>query len=337
MRVVVLLGGDSGEREISLISGEYVAKALAENGHEVIRIDPAANEAEQEKLNAGLPEYIHLKFPVFSLKPAHPGTGFLKNILAIKGMKPDIVFNALHGTHGEDGVIQSMMEIAGIPFTGSDSVPSMLAMNKELSKLVFDEAGLPQPKAQLLRTRNATRKKIRKLPLPQVVKPSDQGSTLGLTIVEKPEDMDQAVDRAFDFGSKVIVEEYIPGRELTVGILGERMLPIVEIKPTHAIYDYECKYQSGMSSYECPARLDEELTRTIQTLALRAHSALGCQGYSRVDFRLSPENKPYILEVNTLPGMTGTSLLPKAANAAGINFNALIEMIIEFGLEKYRL
>ncbi|MBN2709939.1 MAG: D-alanine--D-alanine ligase [Calditrichaceae bacterium] len=334
MRVVVLLGGDSSEREVSLVTGTQVAEILKENGHDVIKIDPSATKNEQTELNGTDHHWLGIDYPEYDIQPLHRGTLYLKNILITKYLKPDIVFIALHGTKGEDGIVQSMLEAAEIPYTGSNSVSSMLAMQKDLSKIFFKLNNLPTPKAYILDRPDASRKKMKRLTFPQVVKPNDQGSTVGLSIVNNYDDLEKAIDTAFKYSSKVIIEEYIPGREITVGIVKSRTLPAIEIKPKHNFYDYECKYKTGMSEYEVPAKLDDELTQNLHNLAFKAHTALGCSGYSRVDFRVNEAGEPFILEINTLPGMTPTSLVPKAAKAAGINFNTLIEMIIEEALDK---
>ncbi len=337
MRIVVLMGGDSTERDVSLVTGAKVARALEENGHQVIKIDPVATKEEQTELNKSDRHWIGIAYPEMDMLPLHRGSMFLKNLLIIKRLKPDLVFNALHGGKGENGVVQGMLDAAEIPYTGSGRVASMLAMEKDMSKLYFKSAKLPTPKAIILERPDASRKKLKKVTFPQVVKPNNQGSTIGLKIVHNHEEMEEAIDNAFKLSPKVIIEEYIEGREITVGIIRNRTFPVVEIVPKHDIYDYECKYKKGMSRYEVPAKLDEETTRLVQKIALKAHTVLGCHGYSRVDFRLSKENEPYILEVNTLPGLTDTSLLPMACKEAGINYNAMIEMIVEEAINKPKL
>jgi len=337
MRVIVLMGGDSTEREISLATGENIAKALMENGHETIKIDLTADRNEQNRLNDSNSLVTGFEDPELSLGEMSGGTRFLKNMLLVKRLKPDIVFNALHGGKGENGIVQGLLDVVEVPYTGSGRISSMLAMEKDKSKIFFKKANLPVARSYVLASPDASRDLIKRLPYPQVVKPHDQGSTVGLRIVKDKNEMDEAIDEAFKYGSKVMVEEYIKGRELTVAIFKNKALPVIEIKPKHGIYDYECKYSSGMSDYDVPARIDEGLAVNLQKISWRAHLALGCEGYSRVDFRLSQANKPYILEVNTLPGMTDTSLVPKAAKEAGINFNSLIEGIIEEAVDRFRM
>lgn len=335
MRIALLMGGDSTEREVSLVSGEQVFNALQENGHEVIKIDPTATKSEQTALNQTDLQWIGIDYPDIETLPLHRGSLYAKNILIIKRLKVDVVFIALHGGKGENGVIQGMLDAAEIPYTGSGRIASMLAMEKDLSRLIFKSCRLPVPRGLVVDKKKYTPiENFRTIKLPVVVKPSNQGSTIGLHIVDKMDDLHRAIEDSFLYSNRTIIEEYIPGRELTVTILGEKAYPIVEIIPSHGLYDYECKYSSGMSQYVVPAELDQNLTKKIQGLALRAHQVLGCQGYSRVDMRLSPDNKPYLLEVNTLPGMTGTSLVPKAVKAVGIDFNQLIEMILNEALNR---
>jgi D-alanine-D-alanine ligase len=337
MRVVVLMGGDSTEREISLSTGENVTKALQENGHEVIKIDLTADRNGLNELNESKNMITGYEDPDLSRGEMDGGARFIKNILLIQRLKPDVVFIALHGGRGENGIVQGLLDVIDVPYTGSGRVASMLAMEKDKSKIFFKKANLPVARSYVLASQEAPREIIKKLPYPQVVKPNDQGSTVGLRIVRDAKEMDEAIEDAFRYSSKVMVEEFIDGREMTVAIFKNKSLPVIEIKPQHGIYDYECKYSSGMSDYDVPADIDEGLAITLQKIAWRAHLALGCEGYSRVDYRINKNNKAYILEVNTLPGMTDTSLVPKAAKEAGINFNSLIEGIIEVAVERFRM
>ena len=329
MKIIVLMGGDSTEREVSLVTGDQVAKALNENGHEVIKIDPSVGREEQTELNQTDKHWIGIDYPDFEVLPMHRGSLYLKNLLITKRLKPNLVFNALHGGKGENGIVQGMLDAAEIPYTGSGRLASTLAMEKDISKQFFKRANLPVAKGSVLNRPDASCKNLKNLKYPQVVKPNDQGSTIGLHIVNDAAQLEEAISDAFRYSNKVIVEDFIEGREITVSILKNRPLPILEIIPQHSLYDYECKYKDGMSDYKVPAELDNKLAQDILSLALKAHQILGCSGYSRVDFRLSKDNLPFILEVNTLPGMTGTSLVPKSAKAAGINFNTLVETIVE--------
>jgi D-alanine-D-alanine ligase len=248
------------------------------------------------------------------------------------------VFLALHGGAGENGTIQALFELAGKPYTGSGVLASALAMNKAMSKRMFEREGIPTPKWQLLDAQDSepTVDTTTLGGYPLVVKPNEEGSTVGLTIVTRPEDLPDALQVAFDYGREVLVEQYIPGRELTVAVLGNDALPIVEIKPRGGHYDYESKYTPGQSEYFCPADLPETLAGRIRELGVRAAKVLGCAGVARVDFRLSPAGMPYCLEVNTIPGMTPTSLVPMAAKAAGQSYDQLVARMIELALSDWR-
>ena len=329
MRIVVLMGGDSAERDVSLVSGDQVAKALIENGHEIIKIDPAATKNEQTELNQTDRHWIGIEYPDTTILPLHRGSLYTKNILIIKRLQVDAVFNALHGGKGENGIVQGMLDACEIPYTGSGRIGSMIAMEKDLTKYFFKTHHLPVPDGIVLKYNTKISELPEGLHFPLIVKPNDQGSTIGLHIVNKKDELDLALEDAYKFGSKLIIEEFIPGREITVAILDDRALPIVEITPKHGLYDYECKYTGGMSSYEVPAKIENALTKHIQEISLEAHRVLGCRGYSRVDLRLTEKGESSILEVNTNPGMTGTSLVPKSAKAAGISFNELLEKIIK--------
>ncbi|MBL7975917.1 MAG: D-alanine--D-alanine ligase, partial [Candidatus Kapabacteria bacterium] len=248
----------------------------------------------------------------------------------------DVVFSVLHGFAGEDGMMQALLEASGIKYTGSKVLASALAMDKVMSKIMLLAAGVPTPEWTTVRaTHEITDDLLKEIRadfrLGMVVKPNDQGSTVGMTIVKSGnlDDIENAIRLALQYSNVALIENYIEGRELTVAVLGSEALPIVEIIPDGGFYDYAHKYTKGMSEYMCPAEMDEEVAAFVQQLAVTSHKVLGCSGYSRVDFRLDEENHPWCLEVNTLPGMTATSLVPKAAAAAGIEFADLCERIIE--------
>jgi D-alanine-D-alanine ligase len=284
-RIAVLMGGPSAEREVSLRTGAACAAALREAGYD-------ATEVVVDDENFTLPA----------------GT--------------DLAFLSLHGTFGEDGRVQDLLNQRGIPYTGADADTSRICIDKEKTKEKFHAAGVPTPKGQLVR-----RTKEITLPLPVFVKPNNQGSSVGSRAAKTQDELSAAVADALKFGPEVIVEQLIDGRELTVGVLGNQVLPIVEIRPLDGFYDYTNKYTKGKTEYFCPAPLSEELTAKIQQLALAAHRAVGNTIYSRVDFLLEGET-PYCLEINTIPGMTATSLLPKAAAAVGITFPELCRRIV---------
>jgi D-alanine-D-alanine ligase len=301
-RIGIFMGGPSSEREISLASGQAVYEVLKNQALDVVTIDILTDSWEE-------------------------------NCKLIQKVNIDVAFIALHGHFGEDGQIQAMLELLNIPYTGSDSTASHLAMDKIASRRIFQDAGLPVPNYVIL-SGGDDPKIIQNLSGPFVVKPTAQGSSIGLSIVKSEEKLNKAIDYALGFDGRVIVEEYINGREITVGILGDSALPVVEIVPQNKFYDYEAKYKPGMSDYIVPAKLSDKITAQAQDKALIAHRLLGCSGFSRVDMRLNHENIPFILEVNSIPGLMETSLLPKAARAMGIDFAQLCIQILRLTHER---
>jgi len=336
------MGGTSFERDVSLSSGEAIVEALRKKGHQVVPVDTAKGKKLLSSSTKFLPKGIKEK------PPDSKSLGRMRKALTLKTIESfdlkevDIVFLALHGGQGEDGTIQALLDMSGKPYTGSGMLASALAMNKAMSKKIFEHEGILTPKWLLLESENLTdiaeiEKEIEvKFGFPCVVKPNDQGSTVGFSLVEDKEDLEKAFEKAKNFTDQILVEEYIQGRELTVGILGEEPLPVVEIVPEHGIYDYECKYTQGKSSYVCPAKLSFEKTKEIQQIGLKAFKALGCQEYARVDFRYSEDERFFCLEVNSLPGMTATSLVPKAAKELGIDFPELVDKIVNLALNSIK-
>lgn len=328
MRIAVLFGGASEERDVSIASASQIIPALRSLGHEVIAIDTATGrlppEAEQRLLTSGVgPEpppstaLATLRMPALT-----SGTGDLRDV--------DIVFLALHGGAGEDGRVQSMLELAGVAYTGSNHIASAVAMDKDISKRLFRAAGVPT--ADWLMAPVPVLDVADQLGWPVVVKPNKQGSTVGLSIVRAPNELPRAVQAASRFDSEVMVEKFIPGRELTVGILEGAALPVGEIIVQGEIFDYRAKYQKGGAREVFPARLPPEAAQELQQLALRAHQALKLGVYSRIDFRMDSAGQLWCLEANSLPGMTAASLLPQAAKAAGIPFPRLVERICRAAL-----
>jgi D-alanine-D-alanine ligase len=290
-KIAVLKGGMSAERDISLVTGASVAKALRASGHEVIEIDVGADlPAQLEKAS------------------------------------PRSVFIALHGRWGEDGTVQGLLEIMGIPYTGSGVTASALAMDKILSKVVFTARGVPTPEFQVLQPGEAP--ETVKISPPLVAKPPREGSTIGIAIAKTLEEIPEAVHIARAHAKTVLIEKFVKGRELTVAVIDGKPLPIVEITPESGFYDYESKYTPGRTRYTCPAQLDEKSARKVSDAGKSAYDALGCSGAARVDVLLDERGNPWVLEVNTIPGMTPTSLLPKAAAAAGIDFETLVDRIV---------
>ncbi|KAA3615734.1 MAG: D-alanine--D-alanine ligase [Calditrichaeota bacterium] len=319
MKIAVLLGGSSPERDVSLDSGKNIAEALRINGHQVLEIDPSLPTKQLlTDLNISLDEG----------KILEKESGLYGNIFLLKQLDVDLVFNGLHGGDGENGVIQTLLETLNIKFTGSGSMACMQSMDKEISKMLLLQNGLPT--ANFVTIKNETDEfDLSGLSFPVIVKPADGGSSLGHTILADNAKIQTAIKFAFEYGEKVLIEEFISGKEIAAGVLDGKPLPLVHIKPTHEMYDYECKYTPGMSSYEVPAQLDHKSTNLIQEYACKMYKLLGCSGYTRIDFIVSKENRLHILEANTLPGMTSTSLFPKAAKEAGYPFEELIEKIVQ--------
>ncbi|MBU0711219.1 D-alanine--D-alanine ligase [bacterium] len=327
MKIVVLMGGTSSEREVSLSSGKNIAEALKRNGHDVLLLDTVLPIGQLQE-----------SIPV-TVKEIEQGDENLLHLLIEPEIRSaDFIFSALHGGSGENGIVQGILQILGYQFNGSSAEGCAIAMDKVVSKMIFEKNGIPTPKWLYFERiggfdyAETIDKIARKFQLPLVIKPGHEGSTVGLTIVKKHEQIKAAINKALKYNSVFLVEEYIPGRELTVAVLGKRALPVVEIRPKHGIYDYECKYTSGMSEYIVPADIGDNLAEEIQDLTINAFNLLRCSGYGRMDLRLCEDNKPCFLEMNTLPGMTSTSLVPKAAKAVGLSFEQLLEEIIRIGM-----
>jgi D-alanine-D-alanine ligase len=298
-KIIVLCGGFSPEREISLKTGEGVFNTLHQDEkYAPIMMDPADFSSYEQM------------------------------ILKIKEISPTIVFNALHGEEGENGKLQAMFDLEKISYTGSGHLASAISMNKFIANKLVESLKIPVPKSILINKKNFDIQNVKIESYPIVIKPNDKGSSVGISIVEKHEQLKEAFDFAFEVSDNVLIEEYIPGRELTVTVLGQKTLPVVEIIPKQGWYDFKNKYTKGNSEYQVPAKLTTKEKNTISKYALTIYNIIGCQVYSRIDFRYNGESF-YFLEVNTLPGMTPLSLTPKAANAAGINFSKLLDFIIQ--------
>ena len=343
------MGGTSAERDVSLASGLRVTEALRTRGHQVVAIDTARGTLSGDDERALLARKV--------VQPTPPSQAELRRMARetlpqMQSVLPslreaDVVFLGLHGGAGEDGTIQALLDLAGIPYTGSGHLASALAMDKDLSKQLFVRNDVRTAEWVMAEREPGDEKSsagrrlreeyIAKLELPVVVKPSKQGSTVGLSVVKKAHDLAPAIAEAFEYDDEVMIEQFIAGRELTVGILGEEALPVGEIIPKHEIYDYECKYQAGMAVEEFPAKLTSAQTSKVQELARRAFRALKLRGYARIDFRMSEQSggEFFCLEANTLPGMTQTSLIPQAAAAAGIDFPELCERIVRIALDAH--
>jgi D-alanine-D-alanine ligase len=332
MKITVLMGGTSSERNVSLASGIRIVQALRDRGHKVTALDPARgviSDAEERDLSTGK---VGAKPPTLeSLSKFAEGT-FLPNLTSMKEIKDaEVVFLGLHGGQGEDGTIQALLDMARVKYTGSGHLASALAMDKDLSKKLFRAAEVNT--ADWLMAPATIEQVEGMLGMPVVVKPSKEGSTVGLTLVKKREDLQAAIREASKYDDEVMIERFVPGRELTVGVLGNVALPVGEIISKHEIYDYECKYTAGMATEEFPAKISPEATEKVQKQALAAFKSLKLNGYARIDFRLTTEGEFYCLEANTLPGMTELSLIPQGAAAMGIKFPELCERIVKLALE----
>lgn len=335
MRITVLLGGATSERDVSIASGLRIAAALRSRGHDVTAFDTATGVVDAATEAALLAAGVGTSPPSVD-QLVELTRGSLSPTLGTQPeiREADVVFLALHGGQGEDGTLQAHFDLCGIRYTGSGPLGSALAMDKDLSKRLFRASGVATADWRMAPVSAAEVE--RGLGYPVVVKPSKQGSTVGLTVVREPSGLVDAVGEAYHHDDEVMVERFVPGRELTVAVLGGEALPVGEIIPRHEIYDYECKYTAGMAVEVFPASLSPEESRTIQELALAAFAALKLRGYGRIDFRLSPTGDFFCLEANTLPGMTDLSLVPQAAAAAGIVFPELCERIVQLAFTHER-
>jgi D-alanine-D-alanine ligase len=341
MNLIVLVGGLSAERNVSLSTGRAIAKGLRESGHNVKVIDPVygKEQPDEEKIYESHPE-IGRDFPSNKELQNYSNLKVIECFSSSLFDNTDIVFIGLHGKFGEDGRIQSLLELRGVKYTGSGVLSSSMAMDKDVAKILFNHFNIPTPNWFTVEKDNYSAELINEkvkayLKYPCVIKPNDEGSTVGLSIINRGSErkLPEAMKHAFSYSNKVIVEEYIEGRELTVGVLGTEALPVLEIKPKDGFYDYEHKYTKGMTEYLCPANIPAALANELQEQTLLAHNSLNCKAYSRIDYRLKPDGQYFCLEVNTLPGMTETSLVPKGAGAIGITFPVLLNRIIDLSLK----
>jgi D-alanine-D-alanine ligase len=307
-KILVLMGGSSAERDVSLRSGQAVLKALLALEYEARAIDYN---------NAAIKEIIDYQ--------------------------PDLVFIALHGKYGEDGTVQGLLESLNLPYTGSGVAASAICINKVISKRIFNSEGIPSAGFKIIHPNeleNADEMLNQlqlEIGLPMVVKAATQGSSIGTYIIKNAEEVLNAISTAFNYSNEVLVEKFIEGQELTVALIGNddpQVLPLIEITSANEFYDYESKYTQGMCEHIIPARIGEESQSEIMRISKQVYKLLDCSGFARIDFMLDKDARPYVLEVNTIPGMTEMSLVPDAAKAAGISFTSLVEMIVRLGLER---
>jgi len=339
MNIALLAGGISSEREVSLTSSRAILKALRENGHNVKVIDPIYG-AEKVSEEVIFKDLVSKEYPAKEVMDKLLKESRKKVIECINSDLFDdveLAFLGLHGKYGEDGRIQTLLDLRGIKFTGSDILSSAVAMDKNVTKMIFRNFGIPTADWIILTAKDEINIQdiIRRISLPFVIKPNDEGSTVGLTIVEEESEIKAAIELGFKYTDKIMIEKYVNGKELTVSIVGDIAYPLIEIKPKAGFYDYHHKYTKGMTEYICPAEIKDETAKKAQEIALKAYHSLGCSVYSRVDFLLTESEELFCLEVNTLPGMTALSLVPKAVGVMGMSFNELIENIIGLSLKNY--
>jgi D-alanine-D-alanine ligase len=330
VKVSLKPGGTSRERHVALSTGLQVAASLRERGHEVATVDLATGFVPRGQEGALLPGGVGREPPpVEELKALERGmlTAGLGEIPALRGA--DVIFLALHGGQGENGTVQALLDVIGVPYTGSGQLASALAFDKDTAKHVLRDCGIQVP-AWIMAPADAHA--VAAGPgFPCVVKPSNEGSSVGLSLVRAADALQPAIELAGRYDNDVMIEEFIEGRELTVGVIGDQALPVIEIIAKHELFDYECKYTPGMAE-EFPAELPAALAAALQDAAMRAHRALKLGGYSRIDFRVDASGGIFCLEANTLPGLTPNSLIPKGARAAGISFADLCETICRLAL-----
>lgn len=348
MNIVVLAGGLSTERDVSITSGTMVAGALRKCGHKVVLLDVfmgyEQDECDIEALfeqGYDFTENLGVRARIPDLKQIKAqrrdkSDRFLGEHVEEICRYADISFLALHGDNGENGRLQATFDLLGIKYTGSGYLGSAVAMNKGITKSIFLSHGINTPAGECYKLEDKDTGRISEWDFfPCVVKPCSGGSSVGVSIVENKEDFIKAMDDAFEFETEVLVEQYVKGREFSIGVIDGEALPVIEIIPKSGFYDYINKYQSGRTDEVCPAELDEETTALLQREAVRAYEALQLEAYGRVDFLLDKDGKTYALEANTLPGMTSASLIPQEAKAVGIGYEELCDKIVEVSLKKY--
>ena len=346
MDIVVLAGGLSSERDVSFKSGSMVAQALRARGHRALVLDVfmGYSDAEcditdifEDSINNSVKvDSIPTEAPdieaIIKSRPDQSPSFFGPNVIRIC-QKADIVFMALHGGDGESGKVQAALDLYGIKYTGNDYLSSAVAMDKQMSKEFFQRAGVPTPVGTSLKKANRKGFKFDKFPC--IVKPNCGGSSIGVTIVEKAEDLDAALDTAFEWENEVVIEQFIKGREFSDGVIEGKALPVIEIAPKQGFYDYKNKYAAGSAVETCPAQISEKATQAMKRYAEMAFKSLGLTTYARMDFMMDEDENIYCLEANTLPGMTPTSLLPQEAKVIGMDFEDLCEHLIKVSLKKY--
>ncbi|MDD6733225.1 MAG: D-alanine--D-alanine ligase [Lachnospiraceae bacterium] len=346
MKIVVIAGGNSTERDVSLVSGTGVYRALKQRGHEVVLLDVylGVKDVDTDNVFADNRDWAE---GIMSVKEKNPD---LKSIQELKGAdtdffgenvieickKADMVFMALHGANGEDGRIQAAFDLMGIRYTGTDYLSSAICMDKAITKEFLIMNQVPTPKSETVYRGEEYVTKAETIGFPLVAKVCNGGSSVGVSIVEEKSQLEHAMEDSFQYGDKVLLEQFIKGREFTCGVIEGRALPVVEIEPKSGFYDYKNKYQAGSTIETCPAKIPDAIREAIQRETEHAFRALRLKTYARIDFLMDEEENIYCLEANTLPGMTPTSLLPQEAACEGMDYPALCEHIIEISMKKYR-
>ena len=343
MNIIVLAGGNSTEREVSIASGQGVCKALRERNHKAVLLDPYFGASQKEK-NLFPTEYDvdkaadamrEMSSKLEETMKTRKGF-FGPNVLEIC-KEADIVFLALHGANGEDGKVQSVLDLMGIKYTGSGPLSSGMAMDKGITKMVFEAKGVPTPKGITLeKGKCSSQLADYGMGFPVIVKPCCGGSSVGVCIANNQTEYQAALLEAFSYENEVVVEQFITGREFSVAVVDGKAYPVIEIAPLQGFYDYKNKYQAGSCVETCPADLSSALTKEMQKYAEMGYKALNLQAYARLDFLMDDEGNMYCLEANTLPGMTPTSLIPQEAKAIGMDYPQLCEKLIEVSLKKYQ-
>ncbi len=337
--VLLVIGGDSCERDVSIDSGKAVFEALRKVGHRVFVTDPLQPQIKpaEDPRKFFDDTTITREPPRFDDERYKARQDFVAVLGQHNNMSCDVVFNGLHGGAGEDGTFQAVLDYLGVRYTGSGACSCAVAMNKELSKRLVADAGVPV--ATHIFVDSPTHESVvvdhqvaERLSFPVVVKPNHEGSSVGVTVVPDRESLAGAIERAKTFGGPYMIESFVPGREITAAVMDHNNLPLLEIRPRQGFYNYENKYQPGSCEYLVPAPLDAATTDAVSRSALAAYRALGCRGYARVDFRLTDDGQHFFLEANTLPGLTANSLFPKAAKAAGIEFPELVDNILRLAI-----
>lgn len=343
MNIVVLAGGTSTERDVSITTSTMVCDSLRRNGHNANMIDVFLGSGKYKNSSEFFEEKNDLNQLAKALKKESEnieqyieerkriGGGFFGPGVLDLCKTADIVFIGLHGMNGEDGKVQATFDLLGIKYTGTGYLSSAISMSKELTKKVLVTEGVPMPKGISLKKGH----KIEYVPFPCVVKPCCGGSSVGVSIVNNEEEFRKAIDTAFQYEDTILVEEYVEGREFSVAVLDGKAFPVIEIEPLEGFYDYENKYSAGATKETCPANLPKDIAEKMQRWAEKACEVVGIETYARVDVLLNEEEEIFCLEINTLPGMTNTSLIPQEAAAVGISYDALTEKIIEISMKKY--